>query len=399
MLPQLLEFKIKNFRSFYSEQVISFGDNAARSVTALFGANASGKSNTAKALNFFKTFISTSAIAGNVFNGIPLPVQFPNKPQYDPFLFKQDAYKEDSSFSIKFKHTDKIYIYAFSIDNDRITSEILKEQSNNSKKMKVVFKRDAERRLSDSAEKYGFGRKLVEKTRNETLLITKAREENNKYANIVFDLLSSVDVFLGEIPQQISYVMAFELFKKKPELKNQIIKLLNDADFSIRDFSFDETKGLNNQITVQTTTTHAVRDNERTVIGQQKLDFAQESMGTKKFFEIAAPIIEALDKGSTIYLDEFGAYLHPQLAAAVVEMFKSENINKSRAKLIINTHVPAILDKLAREDIVLVEKNLAEESVIIPLTDKSVRKDESFEKRYRQGIYGGVPIMSANLRL
>jgi AAA15 family ATPase/GTPase len=93
-------------------------------------------------------------------------------------------------------------------------------------------------------------------------------------------------------------------------------------------------------------------------------------------------------------LDEFGAFLHPVLSSAIISLFKSDE-NKAKAKLILNTHNALIMTQvgLAREEIILVEKSLSEESIIIPLIRKSVRESEAFEKRYREGFYGAVPII------
>jgi AAA15 family ATPase/GTPase len=120
----------------------------------------------------------------------------------------------------------------------------------------------------------------------------------------------------------------------------------------------------------------------------------QESMGTRKFFEMAVPIIHALDTGGTLYIDEFGAYLHPTLANAIIALFKSDENDKG-ASLILNSHNTSIMDQtcLSREDIYLIEKNLSEESIITSLSQKAVRESEAFEKRYRHGLYGGVPII------
>jgi AAA15 family ATPase/GTPase len=139
-------------------------------------------------------------------------------------------------------------------------------------------------------------------------------------------------------------------------------------------------------------TVHAIRDDERTVIGYRDFDFwSQESMGTQKFFEVAVPIIDAIDNGKTIFIDEFGTYIHPTLANAILGLFDKDK--GGNAYLILTTHSTTMLRDLARDEIVLVEKNHAEESLITPLSSLGVRDGEAFEKRYLSGLYGGIPII------
>jgi AAA15 family ATPase/GTPase len=379
------------------EQELVFGDDAARNVTALFGPNSGGKSNTARAILILFDFIFNSANANAV-----LP--------YDPFLLKEGSDKEASSFEIRFAHGERYFTYSVTFDRNSILSEALKERSPKINKMKTVFLRDDKGNLSASADKYGFGKKLLKKTRKETLLITKAREDNNAYANIVFDLMNFVNVVPGDAPNLQGF--AVELLRQNPALKEKTIQLLRNCDFSIQDIAIEDVpipdeviaglpfteemkQSIRKSLGTAIRAAHVIRNDDRKVIGARQFDLmSQESMGTRKFFEMAVPIADALEYGKTLYIDEFGAYLHPTLANAIIKLFKSES-NKKNARLILNSHNTSIMSQtcLAREDIVFVEKNLSEESVIVPLFEKSVRPDESFEKRYREGLYGGIPII------
>jgi AAA15 family ATPase/GTPase len=396
-MAQLLSIKIKNYRSFYSEQELSFGDTSARNVTALYGPNSGGKSNTARALLTVLNIIQNSAEANAV-----LP--------YDPFLLRSGSDEEPSRFEIRYEYCGKYYTYVFSYDRERVIQEILYERSEKVNKRKIIFSRDKDGTMNPSANKYGFGRKLLSKTRSNTLLITKAREDNNKYSNGLFAVFDSLAVIPGDALNL--HGLAIELLRRDPSLKERTIKLLRNSDFSIRDIIIEDIPvseemlaGLMlpdeiRQSIIQgggTTvrTAHIVRDADRKAVGSKQFDLiGQESMGTKAFFEVAVPIVDALEYGKTLYIDEFGAYFHPMLADMIIGLFKSES-NTESASLVLNTHSTSIManGRLNREDIILVEKNLNEESVITPLTDKSVRQDENYEKRYRQGLYGGVPII------
>jgi AAA15 family ATPase/GTPase len=396
---QLIELRIKNFRSFYSEQRLLFSNDEtnARQVTAIFGANASGKSNTARALLILQKMIRESANANS-------------RPYYDPFAFQLSTTDEPSELSVKFNHNGKIFVYTFSCNRKQIISEELREKSASSNKYKTIFSRDKDKNLNSAAGNYGFSKNLANKTRLETLLITKAKEDNNKYANIVFDLVDSLYLILDN-GQNIEG-FAVNLLNKHPELQDDVIKALNQADFAIRDIRIDNApipeEIINRlpipdeeKITLRSAGAlnmflgHYLRDGEQALRKNNKtsyigLDIANESMGTRKFFAVIVPIIDAIKKGKTLYIDEFGAYLHPNLADTIVNMYKSDS--SKRAKLILNTHMTSLMNSLERDDIVIVEKRrITEESVITSLKNKSASNTDLFEKRYRQGLYGGIP--------
>jgi AAA15 family ATPase/GTPase len=393
---QLLSYSIENFRSFSDKQILTLGETDSRSVTAIFGPNSGGKSNTGRALAVLQGMIINSSNASFV-----LP--------YDPFLLKKGNESKDTCFEIYFKFDKRVFVYSVSYNSVRITEEILREKSEQVDRYKVIFHRTSGGVQNASANRFGFGKTLTKKTRNETLLITKAREDNNEYANIVFDLMNSIMILPGDNPELQN--LAVNLIGRNPALKEKTMKFLRNSDFSIQDFIIEDvpisddllaTLPFNDEIKLNiknsggTTirTSHVVRDADRKVVGMTRFDLiGQESMGTRKFFEMAAPIIHVLDTGGTLYIDEFGAYLHPALANAIIALFKSDE-NKG-ASLILNSHNTSIMDQtcLVREDIYLIEKNLSEESIITSLSHKAVRESESFEKRYRNGLYGGIPII------
>ena len=397
-MAELQFFEIGNYRSFYKPQTIYFGENSARSITALYGPNASGKSNVVKALSTMISCIVNSANAG-----WRLP--------YDPFLLRVGADAEPTVFKIAFKVEGTIFTYSFSYDRTRILSESLLEQAGKSRKSRVIFARDANDGYNSSAVKYGFGKKLQAKTRPETLIITKAREDNNDYANRVFELLSSI-LIVSDASRSGEGPVYVEMLKRDAGLRKKLVELLQKCDIAIRDIRL-ETKPLSSDIidmlpvvlsdemkevlvrqgATEFKTMHALRDEELTTVGTRELDFwFHESMGTRNFFEVAVPIISAIDNGQTIFIDEFSSYIHPELASAIIGMFRKDASSGGAAKLVFITHNTSMMSSdLQRDEIILVEKTLGEESRLIPLIEAGARKSEAFEKRYLSGYYGAVP--------
>lgn len=392
---KLISLTIGNYRSFCAPQTLSLDGYGGHSVTAVFGPNAGGKSNIAKAL---------VALVNSVRRSSDPNFRLP----YEPFLLKAGMDHEPTCLGIAFALDGRRYEYSVSFTAERVTYEVLREQSSKNSRMNLIFERTSDG-LNPYAKQYGFGKRLLERTRSDTLVITKGREDNNEYSNIVFGLL---DHITAVAPSSDAPTPLFvEMLKNNAELRTKTLELLKRCDFSIRDIKFTDValpEDFFDQLPVQFPaevksamveqgstafkTVHAVRDKEQTIVGSRDLDFwSQESMGTQKFFEVAVPIIDALENEKTIFIDEFGTYIHPTLVHAILSLF--EESDSKAAHMILTTHGTHMLRELSRDEIVLVEKNHAEESLITPLRDLGVRDGEAFEKRYLAGLYGGIPII------
>ncbi|WP_165173576.1 ATP/GTP-binding protein [Adlercreutzia sp. ZJ242] len=399
-MTRLLSLEIENFRSFRKAQTINFGDLEGRRITALYGANACGKSNVIKALKAaFSCIVNSSSANWN------LP--------YEPFLLKQGNWEKPTRFSLKFEDDRRLFIYEFSFDHDRVVGETLWEQSSNSLRRRTVFSRDAEVNLNSTAAKNKFGKRLQNKTRPETLIITKAREDNNEYANIVFNLLSSVSIIDDNSSWDLLTPRFVGMLRHNESLKGKTVSLLQKCDIAIRDIAFSRVpisesaidslpiqvpshikKAMLKEGGTEFKTLHAVRDEEDTVVGLAEFDFASmESMGTQKFFEVAVPIIDAIETGKTLFIDEFSSYIHPVLARAIISMFRSQSNDSLGASLVLITHNTSIMSDLGRDEMAIVEKTLGEESRILTFAEAGARKDDSFERRYNAGYYGGIPFI------
>lgn len=393
---KLLSFTVANYKSFYAPQTFDFTDKggAPRTLTVIYGPNSSGKSNSACALQDFR---------GSIINSSSANWRLP----YAPFLLREGAAGKPTTFKAVFSLEGRRYSYSFSFVADHITEEELKAESPKTGRMNLVFHRGEGGVDSKAASKNGFGHGLEEKTRPETLLITKAREDNNPYSAVVFALIESTPVVLDRGPDFSPQFV--EMLKGNEDLRTRILKLLRNCDFAIRDIAIGETKLPEELLSVLPlpveakqmlaatggttfSTLHAVRDEELSIVGMGAMDFwTQESNGTRKFFEMAVPIVNAIDNGYTLYLDEYGTYLHPNLAKALVSLFKNDE-NKTGARLIVNTQSTSLMgDGFERDDIVLVEKGMEEESRVTPLKDRGARTTEPLEGRYLRGLYGAVP--------
>jgi AAA15 family ATPase/GTPase len=125
-------------------------------------------------------------------------------------------------------------------------------------------------------------------------------------------------------------------------------------------------------------------------------NLSEESMGTRQFFFISAPILDTLEQGKILLIDEFGASLHPVLTQYLVRIFNDKTINKKNAQLIFATHDTNMLDStlFRRDQIWFTEKDYYGATHLYSLADhKDIRTNENFEKNYLQGKYGAIPFL------
>jgi hypothetical protein len=130
--------------------------------------------------------------------------------------------------------------------------------------------------------------------------------------------------------------------------------------------------------------------------GSLDLDFAAESLGTKRWLAMVIASLDAIDRGSTVVVDELASSLHPALVAELLRLFADPVLNRSNAQLIFTTHDTWTLDPeagpgLSRGQIWFVEKSVAGASSLLPLSDYRPRKGENIRRGYLQGRYGGLP--------
>lgn len=126
-----------------------------------------------------------------------------------------------------------------------------------------------------------------------------------------------------------------------------------------------------------------------------------ESQGTQKFFSLSAPILDTLEHGKILLIDELDASLHPKLTECFIKLFNDKELNKHNAQLIFVTHdihllsVPGLFE---RDQIWFTEKDQYGSTDLYSLLEfrksnkgTDVRPTDNLEKHYLQGRFGAVP--------
>ncbi len=414
----LLQFSVTNFASIknevlfslvpskdkeHPENILKNGKFKANSLAAIYGANASGKSNLFKAMTTAIVYIRQS----NVYqHGQKIPVV--------PYKFCDNCTSIPTKFEFTFVAEDGLkYIYGFSATVERVTEEYL-----------YVFRSSKPSMLFDRTdEKYSFPRNekanLQPLTRMNTpnkLFLATATSWNAQCTTIPFqwfatkiDTQTSVDNQEGP---------ALEAYKNEKEENIAFVKkLMKMADINIVDVDIDIQEMpqdqspipgvdfggivINNQIIkpqnnrIEIRTGHVITDDS----GAQKkyeLSLLEESLGTIQLFLFAPFLRKALQTGKVLFIDEIDKSLHPSLIKLLVNLFRDARINTNGAQLIFNTHETALLSlgTFRRDQIYFTEKK-PENGItdLYSLDDLSVRKDENIEKGYLLGRYGAIPYL------
>jgi uncharacterized protein len=357
---------------------------------AIYGANASGKSNVIKALVSFIRIIKDSLkdeMALGIIHSFQLSSETENKPSF---------------FQLIFRIGKKRFRYGFEADHKTIKSEWLFSTPN--KREQPLFIREGKLIVEINQTHFEEGviyQKLFENSKDQiftdtSLFLTQLSSTGfGKLSKQIVKTISSISIING-LGDYGLYKSAgeslYDLNKKK-----FILNLLNKADLGIDSLGIAYTNSIDNEDeTLKIILSYRNKFNTNLKIeGRKDFSFAdQESEGTKKMFELSPFIYKSIKEGTPLFIDEFDARFHPLLTKKIVEIYNSAENKK--AQLIFITHDTNLLssDLLRRDQIDFVEKDKYGASHMYTLVEiKGVRNDASFEKDYIQGKYGAIPFL------
>ncbi|MBI4649787.1 ATP-binding protein [Candidatus Desantisbacteria bacterium] len=415
----LLQFKVGNFLSFndpvtFSMVASSIKEHKDTNVfvekkinllksAAIYGANASGKSNLIKALSFMKRFVFISS----------KEMQATEKIKVINFKLSTETENKPSFFEIIFIYEDIIYKYGFEVDSDTVRKEWL-FQTKAGREAKLFTRENSDFEIGSY---FNEGKGLENKTRNNALFLSVVAQFNGEFSTKIIKWFEKLKIISGLDDEGYK---GFSIDKIKDlEFKNKILNFLKIADFSIEDLSLNEIK-INKEnlpkdmpeefkamllkkegdlISVEIQTFHKKYDLSKKFFSLEKFDLDdEESEGTKKFFAISAPIINTLWKGHTLIIDELDSRLHPVLTQHIIKLFNSSDINISNAQIIFASHDTNLLNKefLRRDQIWFTEKDKYGATNLYSLVDyklekNKIRNDALYSKNYILGKYGAIP--------
>ncbi len=431
----LKRFNLENFSSFHDEQsldltagrtevipehVVDFPKVKLLKSAVIYGANASGKSNLIKAMDFAKRVLIKGL--ANV------------DTHKKHFRLDAKAVHQPSSFEFEIELAGRFFSYGFSsvLKSKEIGEEWLYEIGK--KKPELIFSRDqngielgkllmqqsiksrfeiyqddmknqkSQLFLAEIADKeleiaqveiinqlhHWFENKLIIIYPGDTFGGLNAIAKNNtdifkKYLG-KFDTgvvgVESIDedfeIALKNLPEQYRESIAKDFVKI--DAKEALLRLSGNNSQFLTVYKDDEGELKVRKLGL----THGKNI-------QKVFDLKDESDGTKRLLDFI-PLISKFEQDRTIVIDEFDRSLHPRLTREFFELFYQ--VTGSKAQLIVTTHESTLLnlELLRRDEIWFVEKSDGDKSALFSLNKFKIRYDSKIDKAYLLGRYGAVPV-------
>lgn len=393
--------------------------------SAIYGANGSGKSNLISAMSFFKSFILTSA----------------NEKQADDeikvlrFLLSSETNNKPSSFEMIFYVENVRFRYGFEADREKIHSEWLFSLKSeiSAKETKLFTRKFQSISLNRQYFKEGKGNEV--KVRPNALFLSVTAQFNGEIATQILKWFKiNLNIISGLENNTTSYTVS--KFQNDNDFKKKIIAFFRSIQIGFDDIEIAEDNGILGETlrNIPSELTDEVEDflsslkklqakirksestnvetkqisintlhkkyNEKEEFSQYEvIDFALESKGTRKLFSILGPIIDTIQNGKILVVDELDSRLHTLLTIELIKFFHSKT--NVKAQLIFASHDTNLLRKdiFRRDQIWFTEKNKIGATDLYSLVEykinqATVRNDASFEKDYLLGKYGAIPFLS-----
>lgn len=413
----IVEFSVKNFRSISDLQTISFAATNLKSsyenefvdlnnivsengvkllkTIGVYGANASGKSNIIKALEFFCEAISD----------LPSPESRLSK-LAQPFLYHNNSEYTESFFQIILNVEEKKYRYGFTvkknpeaINNPNVSREIITSEWLFGPKKTNQVKYFSRKNLEIDKTSLPSNENIAPLEYEHTLFLTHAASYNK---DICFKVRQAIG---GYIASKFSSHGDFYRFHsinqiENSELKPRFLEFLRSFGLNYSDIYFkkDEDSSTSKRFPLEKlfiTKSACFDESLKVTLNMQE----NESEGTKKLFDIAGLLLFAfnLNISGLIIIDEIDRNFHPSLLIMLINLFNDPKVNKSNVQLLFTSHDTNLMNPslMRRDQFYFAEKDKNEGTKIYSLAElKGIRNDADFAKQYLAGFYGGVPILS-----
>lgn len=426
----LIEFSVGNFRSFNAPVTFSM---VAANITAknkalnqnnvfqlknlnllksaaIYGANASGKSNLLAAFRFMRKFVLASTESNSEDK---IPVQ--------PFLLNTSSQDQPSYFEVTFQIEETRYRYGFEVSKNIVQTEWLYRTK--IRESELFWREDSRIEV-----KSGFkeGRGLEGRTRGNVLFLSVSDQWNGKIANKIIQWFKRTGIISG-IEDRAYLGFTVSQFVEDDSVKAKINEYMRQMDLGVSEISAETVHGLPDDLRnilekmddteLPAEVQEALSDDSKWFTPSvkflhqqfdesdnkvQNIEFSfedQESEGTKKAFALSGPILHSLNGGRVLFIDELDARLHPLMTRYIIKLFNSKVTNPNNAQLIFATHDTSLLKNeiFRRDQIWFTEKDRFGSTDLYSLVEykktKGVRNDASFEADYIAGKYGAIPFI------
>lgn len=354
----------------------------------LYGANASGKSNLVRGMLAMQALVRKCGVQDNQAKVLLAPFRLTESPDTTPLHVEMELISQGQRFR-----------YGFECLPERIVSEWLYAQK---RRMVLMFARKDNcfvHQSPDCTELAAWNKILADTTltlpEDALFLPTAAKMFSGGACEKVCNWFENTLVILSAdtFHQYLDYTLASI---RQPDMARKVERLIEKADFGINALQpiFEENSTASGRGT-QVVTKHQIQNKSYT------LDmFNDESQGTQKVFALSAPLLDVLNRGKVLIIDELDASLHPLLASQLIDLFHSSN--HANAQIIATAHSPSLLTETTfrRDQVWFVNKNDEGATSFVSLASFSgIRGNfNQIVRDYLHGCYGAVPTIP-NLNL
>lgn len=329
-----------------------------------------------KAIAFYKRFIVDSFKNSQAGESIDV----------ENFRLNISTIHEPTTMEATFAVGEYIYRYGFEVDQKAIHAEWLYRRMNRKRAKEVeIFYREGE--TTTVHAKSPLIQDLVNKkmVRGNALLLSTAAQFNEATAINILHWLGDTQVLFCSEDEEMWSQAIRHLDDEK--MRERIVRFAKYADLGI-----DSIAKIDNRIV----SSHRQYDDEGKATNNVAFSFnGNESEGTIKYFSLAYPIIDALDNGKRLVVDELDSKLHPLLVRKIITLFNSAETNPKGAQLLFTTHDTFLLSAgmFRRDQVWFTQKDNFGATEAYSLAEYKVRGSSPFERDYLQGKFGATPII------
>jgi hypothetical protein len=409
----LIQFKFKNFKSFKDEtildlsatkvtehphHIITIGKEKILKTAAIYGANASGKTNVYDALGYMSYYVKRSFNFGGAKDTEKTGGYL--KPQ--PFLLNTASKDMSSSFEVYFTQNNydgKIYNYGFTVDDEGVSEEWLNYKAETGRKYFPILYRERGSEIEFPKIPKEYRDNLKVSLQDEALIVSLGAKLKVPILESIYNWFDELR-FLNFGNRDQNFLLSIQMppgFAKDADVRKEVAAYLSTFDHGIVDFNVEEipSSETNTLPNYTVDAVHRINGSDETVM----IPLTQESAGTQKMFALYGPLKKVLNSGSVVFVDELYACLHPLLVQDFIITFLDEKTNPNNAQLIFTTHDSWQLSSnlLRRDEIWFTAKDENGASSLYSLVDfkgenaAKIRKDENYAKNYLLGKYGAIP--------
>ncbi|MEV5441918.1 ATP-binding protein [Streptomyces sp. NPDC052644] len=412
----LLRFRVSNSHSIRDEQeftLVALDDVSGYAgfeipgtsekvlpVLAIFGPNASGKSNFAISLANMVTAIRYSHQEWKPEDGF----------HRHPFSLDEQSRQAPTTYAVDFLLGGVRYEYGFAADDDKVIEEWLYSYPKKVKRLLFERNENSEVKFGDTLR--GQKKLIAEVMRPNSLYLSAAAANNHPQLSSVYRWFYNLRVALSS--NATARLEETIRMTRREDERNLILSMLRFADLGVSGIkvdepSEDESKNQDGRDDgVEKPSKRRFRRRDVSLIHSvqghtETLPFHSESSGTQAWLEILGPIVSTLRGGMILVMDEMDASLHPLLSAQIVSFFQDPKINTRGAQLIFNSHDVTLLSpvsaaRLRSDEVWFTEKDESGATEIMPLTEWAESSSiEDLEKTYIVGRLGSIPFLDQKL--